>query len=61
MAEVIQPGAGHQDRAKSVGQAGKDEHSEAAKFADSGFRKAVEDQEQSLRLSDFLKRSVAAL
>ncbi|MHC1726124.1 MAG: GGDEF domain-containing protein [Syntrophobacteraceae bacterium] len=60
MADVIQPDGGVQDRG-AAGQAGKDGHMETAKFADAGLRKAVEDQEQSLRLGDFLKRSVAAL
>ncbi len=60
MADVIQPGGGLQEKG-AAGQAGKDGHTDAAKFADAGLRKAVEDQEQSLRLGDFLKRSVAAL
>ena len=44
-------------------QGGKDVQGESAIIADqdSGLRKAVEDQEQMLRLGDFLKRSVVTL
>ena len=56
------PDSGHQPGDQSA-QSGRDVHARAAKFSDrgNGFKKAVEDQEEALRMHDLLRRSVVAL